>query len=148
MFYNNKPCFIVKTEQSNSKIYYKVCGVLNTSVANKDIVEQGCPQFFSLRTIFKMTRSKWSTYITNTKHLLIYIYTEYALYKTMHNWYWESNVTPWYCTYKLTAVMRIGDKQPSILHTIYTLGAGGFLHKVFEWLKNELSPRAFFHGQF
>ena len=42
--------------------------------------------------------------------------------------------------------MHINDKQPSKLHTVYTPGASGFLYKVFEWLKNELSPRAFFHG--
>ena len=31
--------------------------------------------------------------------------------------------------------MHKGDKQPSILRTIYTPGAGAFLLKVFEWEK-------------
>ena len=30
--------------------------------------------------------------------------------------------------------MHIGDKQPSILRTVYTPEAGGFRHKVFECL--------------
>ena len=43
--------------------------------------------------------------------------------------------------------MHTDDKQPSILYTVYTPEAGGFLDKVFEWLKNDLSLHAFFHGQ-
>ena len=42
--------------------------------------------------------------------------------------------------------MHIGDKQPSVLHTVCTLGAAGFIDTIFEWLKNELSLRALFHG--
>ena len=43
--------------------------------------------------------------------------------------------------------MHIGDKQPAFntAHSLHT-GAGSFLDKVIEWLKNELFPLlAFFH---
>ena len=40
-FKNKHVCSIFTTEQRNIKIYYRVCGILNTSVANRDVVEQG-----------------------------------------------------------------------------------------------------------
>ena len=57
-FKNKLVCFIVTTEQRNIKIYYRVCGVQNMSVANRDIVDQRCTHCFSLRATFRMTRSK------------------------------------------------------------------------------------------
>ena len=57
-FKNKLVYFIVTTEQKNIKLYHRVCGVLNTSVANRDVVEQDCPHCFSLQATFKMTRSK------------------------------------------------------------------------------------------
>ena len=56
-FKNKHVCSIFTTEQRNIKIYYRVCGILNTSVDNKDVVEQGA-HTGCLRATFKMTRSK------------------------------------------------------------------------------------------
>lgn len=44
------------------------------------LLAQECPHFVSLKATFKMIGL-----IKNTKHLLIYTYTEYSLYNTMHN---------------------------------------------------------------
>ena len=52
-FKNKLVCFIVTTEQRNIKIYHSVGGVLNTSVANRDAVEQGCPHFLLLASYFQ-----------------------------------------------------------------------------------------------
>ena len=73
-FKNNLVCFIVTTEQRNIKIYYRGCGVLNTSVANRDIVDQGCPHCFSLWATFKKTRSKGSSSKKQNKKLNIYLF--------------------------------------------------------------------------
>ena len=55
-FKNKLVCFNVTAEQRNITKYYRVYGVLNTSVANRDVVEQGYPPFFSLRATFTVTR--------------------------------------------------------------------------------------------
>ena len=43
--------------------------------------------------------------------------------------------------------MHTGDKLASVLHTIYTPGAGGFLHKVLNDWKMSSPMRVFFHEQ-
>ena len=54
-------------------------------------LHHGWPHFFGLQVTFKMTKSKWSSYIKNAKH--IYIYTEYTSYIKYMLVYWrEVNV--------------------------------------------------------
>ena len=51
----------------------------------------GVPTLFGLQATFKMTKSKWSTYIKNAKHIFIYIYiyTEYTSYIQDMLVYWQ-----------------------------------------------------------
>ena len=52
-------------------------------------LQQWCPHFFGLQATFKMTKSKWSTYIKNDKHIFIYIYTDDTSYIQYMLVYWR-----------------------------------------------------------
>ena len=64
-FKNKLICFIVTTEQRNIKIYHRVCGVLNTSVANRDVVEQGAHTVLAF------------SYFQNDQVKMIYLHKKY-----------------------------------------------------------------------